>query len=174
MSVKQYMTCNTRLPSLTKPAKYAAQIPKLARAAGVTRQSIHAMRTGQMKMSAELAAIFATIAGENPHFAIERVMIENAKPDMATRLQKSFFFDLGLWRWRRLCLLQPQTTLPRHMPQLRPHLNVHHVTRFSAVNAVYIVAHQPTHTARRGRNPCPYACTVPTLIARRLSLAIPQ
>lgn len=53
-----------------------------ARAADVSPSAITAIRKGRKKMSPELAAIIAAALGDDPDYAVKRVMIENADASM--------------------------------------------------------------------------------------------
>jgi len=63
---------------------------ELARRVGVTRSAIHNAIANPRKLSPELAALIAYEVHEDPHYAMVTVSIENAGPDMASRLTRAF------------------------------------------------------------------------------------
>ena len=64
---------------------------ELARRTGVSPQAIDRIRAGKMKMSPELAAELAAVAGLDPYEVAAAAMIENAKtPEKAERLRRVF------------------------------------------------------------------------------------
>lgn len=69
---------------------------KTADLAGVSRQTLNKVRHREKKLSPELAAIIAALIGDDPDYAVKRVMIENAEGDMLTRLQRAFRVAAGV------------------------------------------------------------------------------
>lgn len=66
-----------------------------ALAAGVSQQAISKIRHGA-KMSPELAAIVAAALGDDPDYAVKRVMLDNADPGLHARLTKAFRVAAGV------------------------------------------------------------------------------
>jgi DNA-binding XRE family transcriptional regulator len=63
---------------------------ELARRIGVSRVTVHQLKTRKLKISAELAVLLAAVVRDDVYFAVERVMLEMARPDMASRLAGAF------------------------------------------------------------------------------------
>lgn len=84
------------LALLDKARQKLGSDAKTATAAGVSRQTISAIRKGDKKLSPELAAIIASALGDDPDYAVKRVMLENAAPELLTRLQRAFRVAAGV------------------------------------------------------------------------------
>lgn len=63
---------------------------ELARRLGVTRATVNDLKHRRLKISAELAVLLAAVVRDDVYFAVEQVMLEMAKPDMASRLAGAF------------------------------------------------------------------------------------
>ena len=68
---------------------------ELARRIGVSRVTVHQLKERKMKISAELAVLMAAVVRDDVYYAVERVMLEMAKPDMASRLAGAFHHPLA-------------------------------------------------------------------------------
>lgn len=63
---------------------------ELARRLGVTRATVNDLKHRRLKISAELAVLLAAVVRDDVYFAVEQVMLEMARPDMASRLAGAF------------------------------------------------------------------------------------
>lgn len=63
---------------------------EVARLIGISPPVLNQIKHGSKKMSPESAAILAAAIGEDVVYAVQKVMMENARPELATRLQKAF------------------------------------------------------------------------------------
>ena len=68
---------------------------ELARRIGVSRVTVHQVKTRKLKISAELAVLLAAVVRDDVYFAVEQVMLEMARPDMASRLAGAFHRPLA-------------------------------------------------------------------------------
>lgn len=98
-----------------------------ATAAGVTRQTLHAVRKGKAKLSPELGAIIAAAIGDDPDYAAKRIMLENAPPSMLARLQKAFRVAAGV---AGVAVLAALTSAPydAHAGTIKTDRDVRHVS----------------------------------------------
>jgi DNA-binding transcriptional regulator YdaS (Cro superfamily) len=67
-----------------------------ARAIGVSPQLITEVRAGRKKLPPERAALLAELVGEDASYALQRVTLDNAKPELLTRLQRAFRVAAGV------------------------------------------------------------------------------
>ncbi len=63
---------------------------ELARRIGVSRVTVNQLKNRKLKISAELAVLLAAVVRDDVYFAVEQVMLEMARPDMAARLAGAF------------------------------------------------------------------------------------
>lgn len=63
---------------------------ELGRRIGVSRVTVHNLKTRKMKLSVETAALLAAVVHDDPHYAMETVAIEMAEPGLAARLTAAF------------------------------------------------------------------------------------
>ena len=63
---------------------------ELARKLEVSPVTVHKLRHGLMKLSPETASLLAEIVHDDPTYAATQVMIENADPNLASRLTRAF------------------------------------------------------------------------------------
>lgn len=143
--------------TLIEKARASGQWPSdaaIAEAIGVDRSLLNRVSKGKQKMPPERAALLADLIGEDAGYALQRVAMENAEPDLLTRLQKAFRVAAGVAGAVVLAAMATAPS-PTSAGTIKMAPDAVQSTRPDALHALYIVALlrrlKAALTARRSR-----------------------